>query len=135
MALIQWSNDLSVKVGQIDAQHQRLIGMINELNDAMRQGKGKEAVAKIVDGLIAYTKTHFALEEKYFAQHKYPDTEGHVRQHRDFEKKVVDFKNDLANGKLTLSMQVMNFLSDWLRNHIMGTDQKYVAFFQEHGMH
>jgi hemerythrin len=40
MALIQWNDGLSVNVVEIDRQHQKLIGMINDLNDAMRQGKG-----------------------------------------------------------------------------------------------
>ena len=56
MALIQWSPDYSVKVGEIDQQHQKLITMINELNDAMLKGKGKEILSKIIDGLISYTQ-------------------------------------------------------------------------------
>jgi hemerythrin len=40
MSLIQWNDRLSVHVAEIDGQHQKLVGMINDLNDAMRQGKG-----------------------------------------------------------------------------------------------
>ena len=36
MALIEWSDDLSVKVKELDVQHQKLIAMINDLNDAMK---------------------------------------------------------------------------------------------------
>ncbi|MGA2938094.1 MAG: hemerythrin domain-containing protein [Syntrophobacteraceae bacterium] len=63
MALIQWNDSLSVNVVDIDKQHQKLVGMINELNDAMRQGKGKDALGKIVNGLIIYAGTHFKTEE------------------------------------------------------------------------
>ena len=134
MALIQWSNSLSVNIDSIDKQHQRLIDMINQLNDAMRQGKGKEVAGKIVEGLISYTRTHFAFEEKYFAQYGYPETEKHIKEHKEFARKATEFQSDFGKGKLTLSIQVINFLSDWLRTHIQGTDQKYVSLFQQNGV-
>jgi hemerythrin len=59
MALITWNDSLSVKVAEIDEQHKKLIAMINELNDAMRLGKGKDVLGKIVNGLVTYTTTHF----------------------------------------------------------------------------
>ena len=46
MAIIQWNDSLSVNVVEIDKQHQKLVAMINDLNDAMRQGKGKDASRK-----------------------------------------------------------------------------------------
>ena len=134
MALIQWSNDLSVQIEIIDKQHQKLIAMINEINDAMRQGKGREIVGKIIDGLVSYTQTHFAVEENYFKQFAYPDTARHVVEHQEFVKKAAAFQSDFKNGKLTLSVQVINFLSDWLKHHILGTDKKYVPFLQQKGL-
>ena len=40
MALIQWNDSLKVGVAEIDKQHQKLVDMINDLHDAMRQGQG-----------------------------------------------------------------------------------------------
>ena len=68
MALLQWSDALSVGVVEIDRQHQKLVTMINDLNDAMRAGKGKDALGKTIAELIAYAATHFKTEEKYFDQ-------------------------------------------------------------------
>ncbi|MBI4292491.1 MAG: hemerythrin family protein [Betaproteobacteria bacterium] len=134
MPLIQWSNKLSVNIEAIDKQHQRLIDMINELNDAMRQGKGREVAGKIIDGLVSYTRTHFTFEEKYFAQYVYPESEAHINEHKHFERKAAEFRRDFGKGKLTLSMQIINFLSDWLRTHIQGSDQKYAPFFRQNGL-
>jgi len=38
------------------------------------------------------------------------------------------------NKDLSLTIDVMNFLSDRLKKHIMGTDKKYAPFFQEKGL-
>jgi hemerythrin len=134
MALIAWNDSLSVKVAEIDQQHRKLITMINELNDAMKIGKGKDALGKILDNLSNYTATHFGTEEKYFAKFGYPDTANHKREHALFVQKVSAFKDGLKSGKLTLSIEVINFLSDWLKTHIMGTDQKYSQFFNAKGL-
>ena len=134
MALIKWDDSFSVKVAEIDRQHQKLISMINELNDAMKQGKGKDILGKIVNGLISYTATHFKTEENYFERFGYPDADQHKKEHIAFVQKVSDFKNGFEKGKLSLSIEVMNFLSDWLQNHIKGTDKKYSQFFNGKGL-
>jgi hemerythrin len=134
MALIHWDSSFSVNVAEIDRQHQKLVQMINGLNDAMREGKGKDVLANVIDGLIGYTRTHFGTEEKYFDQFQYPDRDNHKKEHVEFVKKVSEFREKFEKGQIGLSIQVMNFLSDWLRNHIMGVDKKYGPFFNEKGL-
>jgi len=134
MALISWSENLSVKVDEIDRQHQKLIAMINDLDDAMGKGKGKDVLAKIVSGLVDYTRSHFSLEEKYFAQYGYSDADNHIKEHRLFIDKVSDFKKKFETGRIGLTTDIINFLSDWLKKHIMGTDKKYSQFFSEKGL-
>ena len=91
-------------------------------------------MGKIVQELVGYTLTHFKTEEKYFDQFGYPETDSHKQEHSDFVKKVGEFKDDFETGKLGLSIPVMNFLSDWLRTHIKGSDKKYGPFFNEKGL-
>jgi hemerythrin len=134
MALINWDNSFSVKVDEIDRQHQKLVSLINDLNDAMRQGKGKDILGKIINGLIGYAGTHFKTEEKYFAQFGYPETDSHKTEHADFTRKVSEFKNKFDKGTIGLSIEVLDFLSSWLQNHIKSVDKKYSAFFNEKGL-
>ncbi|MEI6155206.1 MAG: bacteriohemerythrin [Deltaproteobacteria bacterium] len=134
MALINWNDGLSVKIVEIDKQHQKLIGMINDLDDAMRQGKGKDILGKIVNGLINYTGTHFKTEERYFDQFGYPDANSHKKEHANFVAKVSEFKDGFEKGNIGLTIKVMSFLSDWLQNHIKGVDKKYAPLFIEKGL-
>lgn len=135
MALvIKWSSELSVRVAEIDQQHQKLIDMINDLNDAMSKGKGKEITAKIIEGLLSYTATHFALEEKYFTLYGYPEAGIHKIEHKNFVKKVTEFKDSFNKGAVLLTFDIITFLKDWLVKHIQGTDKKYTKFFNEKGL-
>ncbi len=134
MPLIQWSNALSVKVKEIDDQHVKLIQMINNLDSAMQAGEGKNKVGEILTQMVNYARGHFALEEQYFEKFGYPDAPAHKAAHQKFIAEVVKFQQDFNSGTLGLSIKVLSFLSDWLRNHIMGVDQKYSAFFNEKGL-
>ena len=134
MPLIQWNDSYSVKVAEIDQQHKKLIAMINDLFAAMQQGKGKDVLGTILNGLVAYTGTHFTTEEQYFDRFGYPETVAHKKEHANFVAKVMDFKKSFDAGQLGLSLNVMNFLSDWLTHHIQNVDKRYGPLFNEKGL-
>jgi len=134
MALINWNDNLSVKVKKFDQDHQKLISLINGLNDGMMQGKGKDVLGEILNELIIYTRTHFKAEERCFAKFGYPKADSHKEEHDAFVKKVSDFKDGFERGEISLTIAVMRFLKDWLQNHINGTDKNYSQFFNEKGL-
>ena len=134
MGLINWNNDLSVNIVEIDQQHQKLVGMINELHDAMRARKTLKILGKIIDDLIDYTVIHFSFEEKYFAEFRYYKTLSHKNEHKNFIKKIKEFKQGFDSGRLMMSVDIMNFLTEWLVKHIQGSDRLYVSLFHEKGL-
>lgn len=134
MSLIQWDNTFHVGVTEIDRQHHILVSMINRLNHAMKKGKGRDVIGEIIEGLINYTVFHFETEEKYFDIFRYPDTGRHKEEHADFIYRVSEFKDEFRTGKLSLTIEVMSFLSDWLGKHIKGTDKRYSQFFNGKGL-
>ena len=134
MARILWNDSFLINYRDIDSQHKRLVDMINDLDDAMRQGKGKEALAKILTGLVVYTRTHFETEEKYLTELDYPGLREQKREHAGFVMKISDFKNDFQSGQLGLSIKVMDFLSNWITHHIKHLDKQYAAWIHEKEM-
>jgi hemerythrin len=134
MSLITWTDSMSVKVHEIDTQHRTLVQLINDLNDAMHKGHGQDVLGRLIAGLANYAVMHFATEERLFKQHGYPGSTAHVAEHHRFVEEVTAFKRGFDDGKHGLSIQVMRFLSDWLRKHIMGTDMKYAEFFVGKGV-
>jgi hemerythrin len=134
MPLIQWTDALSVNVGEIDRQHRKLIGLINDLSEAMSRKKGKEAVERTLKGLIEYTVSHFSHEEKLFDGLNYPASSAHKQEHATFVKKVSEFRDGYEKGRLGLSIEMMYFLRDWLKDHIQGSDKNYSSFFNEKGI-
>lgn len=135
MAIMNWNDSYSVNITSIDIQHKKLIDMINALHDAMAQGKGRDVMAPMVRDMATYAVTHFANEEKLMQEKGYPDFAAHKAQHDAFKQKVGDFQAKVADNKLGVTLEVMNFLKDWLSNHILSVDKKYAPFLNEKGIH
>lgn len=135
MPLIAWSSQLSVGIEMFDADHKKLVGMVNELFDAMQAGKGKGAVGAILDRLIDYTAKHFAREEQQMKLHAYPELEAHRRLHQDLTAQVVKLQEKHRAGSATVvTLETLNFLKGWLTEHIQRTDKAYGPLLKARGV-
>ena len=136
MPLMTWSEKISVGVAELDEDHKKLVAMLNQLFDAINSGHGKESLGKTLDELIAYAVMHFAHEEKFFAQTGYPDAAAHRQEHEKFKRQVLEVQQKCKNGGSgTLSLELMNFLKNWLVDHIQGNDKKYGPYLNSKGIH
>jgi hemerythrin len=126
---------MSVNVRELDAQHQKLVGLVRTLHEAMRNKQGKEALKKIFSGLVAYTATHFATEERLMQQAGYPELEEHRRIHEKMTAKVLALQQEFQQGKVGLTLEVMKFLENWVEKHILGTDKKYGPHLNQQGIY
>ncbi|HEU0264647.1 MAG TPA: bacteriohemerythrin, partial [Geobacterales bacterium] len=95
MALLTWNDSYSVKISLFDDQHKKLIDMINDLHDAMKVGKGKEAMGVVLGRLADYTGNHFAAEEQKMKEHAFPGYEEHKKEHNLLMVQVGDLQQRL----------------------------------------
>lgn len=129
MPLFNWSTQYETGILLVDTQHKKLVDAINTLHDAMKEGKGKEKIESTLNFLVEYTVLHFSAEEKLMQQKNYPDFNNHKKVHDKLVDEVKEIKAKYIAGKI-LPMQVSTFMSDWLKNHILGTDKKYVPYLK-----
>lgn len=134
MPLMTWKDDYSVNIAQIDQQHKKLVDLINQLDEAMSQGKAKEVLGKILNDLVGYCASHFKTEEQLMQANGYPDYAEHKDKHDKMTAKVLSLKSEVATGKKLISLEVMKFLEQWLDKHILGTDKKYGPFLNSKGV-
>lgn len=135
MPLMTWTDKMSVGVEVLDNDHKKLVALVNQLFDGIQAGHGKDAVGQVLDGLISYTVEHFKREEEFFAKTGYPETAEHKKLHEDLTRQVLDVQQKYKSGAgATLSLEVMNFLKNWLINHIQGSDKRYTAHLNANGI-
>ncbi|MCF6365325.1 MAG: bacteriohemerythrin [Bacteroidales bacterium] len=132
--LINWDEYYSVGYDLIDEQHKKLVDMINELYSSFILGEAQEKAQVIVEEMIKYTDYHFKTEENFFDEYNYPETQEHKNIHASFVNKAVELKEGLESGQITVSYDIMNFLRQWLIDHILKEDKKFAKFFSEKGI-
>jgi hemerythrin len=132
--LIVWDETFNLGITVIDEQHQKMIGIINELYHAMKSSTEKENLPAIITELTEYADYHFATEEKFFDECKYEETEHHKKSHETYREMVYNFLIDYHNDESILPVVMMKFLGEWWSNHIRGEDREYVACFKACGL-
>jgi hemerythrin len=125
MGMINWDESYSVGVKELDEQHKRLFKMLDDLFDSMDTAADFQTVSEVLEGLREYALVHFETEERYMSECGYPDLENHKWTHEQFRKKVDDlFSSGAARPEQVLT-DILNFLYEWLTNHILSCDKKY----------
>ncbi|MCP4220598.1 MAG: bacteriohemerythrin, partial [bacterium] len=81
MALFEWKDTYGVNVKEVDKQHKMLVGMLNELHEAMLSRQSKELLAGIIKGMVDYAGIHFSFEETRMKKFGYKHYDAHKKSH------------------------------------------------------
>ncbi len=131
MALMHWSEKMSVGVPELDADHKELIRVINQLSTDADDDSRRGAVRQSLFALLRYAEFHFAREEKVMAACSFPGIEEHKEEHRDFVARIRDlnqrFDEDPEGSAAIVNEDLLRFLQDWLNHHILIEDKAYCA--------
>jgi len=128
-----WKEEYSVGVETLDLDHKKLISLLNQFNTAYNYAMSEEYELQALKDLTNYTKYHFTREEKMMADCHYPELEAHQKQHQimiDEIHKVEEKYQALGHDAFE---EVSEFLTDWLINHINGTDKQYSKHLNDNG--
>jgi hemerythrin len=134
MALIQWDRKYSVGVKALDDQHTILFDLMNELHDAMLKGKAHSLTSPILRKLLEYATEHFSTEEEILATAQFPGLADHRIKHEELLSQINDYTARLERGEITINIHLMEFMRDWLTNHLMKVDQEYSFWLHDHGV-
>lgn len=132
---IEWTEELSTGIDEIDNQHKELFKRINSLLDACRQGRGKDEVGRVMRFMEDYVKMHFSTEEKLMAELNYPAYAGHKGQHLEFMNNFNALKRRFnAEGpRVHIVIDMNRMLVDWLLEHIKKLDKSLARFMNTRG--
>lgn len=126
MQFFYWNASFEIGIPLVDAQHRRLVELINALAAVITDGGKLPQVEALINELMDYAAIHFSDEEKLMDGCDLPEGEKsrHRRAHRGFVDKVQQMtqRHDLLQADV--AEQVLEFLTTWLVSHILGSDRK-----------
>jgi hemerythrin len=131
---LEWEDVYSVGVKEIDEQHKLMFDTINELFEAINEKRHEEILGNIIKKLVEYKVLHFETEEKYFKKFNYVNESEHVAHHRFFNDELNRITSKYSKYNFEFAFELVEFLENWLIEHLMNEDQKYKQCFKEHGL-
>jgi hemerythrin len=133
MAWFEWNDSFLTGIAEIDEQHRRLVALVDEFYSQMQTTSPQAGLVRLLRGVLEYTRTHFATEERWMREHSYPGLDALMAQHAHFVEKVQNITDRFIRGELVLSLEITGFLRDWLSQHILGTDKEMGRFLAARG--
>jgi hemerythrin-like metal-binding protein len=133
-AYMIWDETYSVGIASIDAQHQRILKLVNRVMEAMEDGRTGQVIGDVLQQLNDYALTHFTHEEDMLARHRYPDQAAQQTEHAHFSRTALGFHRDLQEKSETLNLRVADFLTVWWKHHILEVDMRYGDYFAKQGI-
>jgi hemerythrin len=128
---IEWQLRYETGIPEIDEDHRRLVGLINDLDDVLEGDGDLQRIGMVIDALVDYTHYHFTREEALMAEIGYEEAVDHALAHAQFGHFLGELVGAcmLAPGRDTAA-RVRDYLQEWLVDHILVEDMKFVTLFR-----
>lgn len=133
MAGFVWQEDFSVGIPSIDEQHKRLVEMI-DVDNSDQEPDRTSFQERFIKALAEYARYHFDYEERLLKENGYGALEHQQEEHKKFILAIADYELRLEQGKALSVLELYQFLTSWLVNHILGSDKKYAEFLKSKGI-
>ncbi len=132
--MIEWEDKFSVGISMIDEEHKKLIGILNKAISAKEHNDNPEEIKEILSEMVEYFDEHFSTEEAYMIKFNFPEYQSHRNEHLDFTDKTFASYNKLVRGDYQTANELIEYLRQWLANHIQGSDRQYIDSFKKKGL-
>lgn len=123
--MMTWTPDLSTGVPKLDEQHKEIFQWLAELQSATADERTLFGVY-VITRLKHYIREHFAAKEALMKAAGYPDLVQHMAKHAEFRARLEELQ--LKSIAEDISEDTVNFLTEWLTQHIAETDMAYVPY-------
>lgn len=136
MALLDWLACYELGHPVIDEQHQKWFQLTNHFLEQAYSGKATTAaIQKALEHVVAYARFHFTEEENFMRTIGYAKASlnAHVKLHDLFVEKINELAEQCRKEHPETVQEMIGFLTNWLRQHIVATDVKYIRFYRRVG--
>jgi hemerythrin len=125
MPVFTWYNKYSVNNEELDNHHKALLKIFNRLFETCLNAENSNCIVPIIDELISYSNYHFSAEVQHMVDTGYKDIDKHILMHRYFSEKALEMQLAENKNDPELIKELIVFLGNWLRKHVLEEDMKY----------
>jgi len=134
MSVFAWDDDYSLGIQSIDLQHRKIIELIDELVEAIRDSREDCIINEVLEDLTRYADYHFTLEDRIMRAYGYPDLHDHETGHREFVERVRSLRVGENVRARDVPRETLDYLENWFRAHELKEDAAYARDLREKGL-
>ena len=129
--MIKWKEEYYMGVESLDEQHKELFEIANRIYSLLKNElilDKYNRIIEIIDELKNYTMNHFQAEEEYMKSIGYKRFLSQKAAHNEFLEKMnsIDVEK-IDNGHNEYLIGILDFVCDWLAQHIIKEDKLIVV--------
>jgi hemerythrin len=132
-AMTRWLPDYAIGVQEVDTEHQGLFSLAEKLHRGILSGD-REIVGPLLLDLVDYTCYHFAHEEQLMQRIGYPHYADHCQEHQNLRSRAFAMKESFDAGQAEMAIELLQFVTDWLKCHTTTTDRRIGSYMRKHGL-
>lgn len=117
MAKIEWSDDLSIGIKEIDEQHRKSVDLFSAIIEAKEKNMDQELMNYIAE-LIEHWKMHFKYEESLMEEYDYSGITDHKRVHGEITNNISNLEKMYSKGFEYVISSLSAYLNLWIDEHI-----------------
>ncbi|ETR73487.1 MAG: hemerythrin [Candidatus Magnetoglobus multicellularis str. Araruama] len=125
--MFSWRDEYAVHENNMDNDHKYLLEKANDLYQLI-DANNKQDFLKTMDEMIAFAQRHFKDEEALMKEKSFPEYRMHHKKHKRILRETLEVRNKIEDSRLDIAVDFVNFLKDWVINHILTEDRKYGEF-------
>jgi hemerythrin len=123
---LEWTDELSVYIPEIDAEHQHFIQLVNELNEAIARRMDVAEIKNRMQAILDDAVAHFAHEEALFREWGYPETEEHAKKHAQITLALQEIMRRSEHDGVEYEwIEAGLKVKEVLIEHLLAEDMKY----------
>ena len=135
MPILDWSDEYSINVAEIDSQHKKLLEHVNRLHAGVEAQIDKEDLRQLLLDLVEYAQFHFGFEEKLMREHGMEHMKRHHKEHKLLLRHLGHVVDAISAGKRPAFYSEYDVSNDWFLAHIRGFDRTMGAFLNSKGVY
>jgi len=131
MNLFVWTDLLATGSKFIDQDHHVLVEHVNAVLEAIAQKQAAHRLTLTLNNLVAFTREHFGREEAEMRRIAFKSADMHMAEHARLLVQISEVCEQLRAGQDIRQMDLYQFLTWWVKDHIRLLDTELAAALQE----
>jgi hemerythrin-like metal-binding protein len=131
MEQIELASGFTVGCPRMDYPHVDLVRLLNLMLRSDGTVVNSEEFTLFLTRATEYAAIHFREEEQLMANAGYPGLAGHRKSHTDYRKRIAEFCLRTMDRHSNVPAELLNFLMEWWRHHILVEDAGYKPYIQK----